>query len=109
LLCKNSSITKQENQKEIIQAPHLSNSLWQFDTSDVLKGHTHGFGERSKRFCPSSRYPAGRSRGYAPGRGNDWLLLGLKDSLHEYEIDVLRQRSLAVHREPEPQESLISF
>ena len=47
--------------------------------------------------------------GNAPRHGNDWLLLGLKDSLHEYEIDVLRQRSLAVHREPEPQESLISF
>jgi hypothetical protein len=28
---------------------------------------------------------------------------GLKDSLHEYEIDLLRQRLLAAHRKPEPQ------
>lgn len=32
---------------------------------------------------------------YAPRRGNDRLLLGLKGSLNEYELDLLRQRSLA--------------
>ncbi|MDZ5454902.1 recombinase family protein [Labrys sp. ZIDIC5] len=32
---------------------------------------------------------------YAPRRGDDRLLLGLKGSLNEYELDLLRQRSLA--------------
>lgn len=32
---------------------------------------------------------------YAPRVGNDRLLLGLKGSLNEYELDLLRQRSLA--------------
>src|SRR3978361_1631287 len=32
---------------------------------------------------------------YAPRDGNDRLLLGLKGSLNEYELDLLRQRSLA--------------
>ncbi len=32
---------------------------------------------------------------YAPRQGNDWLLLGLKGSLNEYELDLLRQRSLS--------------
>lgn len=32
---------------------------------------------------------------YAPRQGNDRLLLGLKDSLNEYELDLLRQRSLS--------------
>ncbi|MHA6688089.1 recombinase family protein [Mesorhizobium sp. A556] len=32
---------------------------------------------------------------YAPRLGNDRLLLGLKGSLNEYELDLLRQRSLA--------------
>src|ERR1700747_2579147 len=32
---------------------------------------------------------------YAPRQGNDRLLLGLKGSLNEYEIDLLRQRSLS--------------
>ena len=31
---------------------------------------------------------------YAPRHGNDRLLLGLKGSLNEYELDLLRQRSL---------------
>lgn len=36
---------------------------------------------------------------YAPRQGNDRLLLGLKGSLNEYELDLLRQRSLAArHR-----------
>src|SRR5882757_6914824 len=33
---------------------------------------------------------------YAPRHGNDRLLLGLKGSLNEYELDLLRQRSLSV-------------
>ena len=32
---------------------------------------------------------------YAPRQGNDRLLLGLKGSLNEYELDLLRQRALA--------------
>ncbi len=34
---------------------------------------------------------------YAPRQGNDRLLLGLKGSLNEYELDLLRQRSLGGH------------
>jgi hypothetical protein len=38
---------------------------------------------------------------YAPRHGHDRLLLGLKGSLNEYELDLLRQRSLAeVTRKP---------
>ncbi len=36
---------------------------------------------------------------YAPRQGNDRLLLGLKGSLNEYELDLLRQRSVAARRE----------
>jgi DNA invertase Pin-like site-specific DNA recombinase len=36
---------------------------------------------------------------YAPRHGNDRLLLGLKGSLNEYELDVLRQRSLSARHE----------
>ena len=36
---------------------------------------------------------------YAPRHGNDRLLLGLKGSLNEYELDLLRQRSLAARYE----------
>src|ERR1700752_5014654 len=36
---------------------------------------------------------------YAPRQGNDRLLLGLKGSLNEYELDLLRQRSLEARRE----------
>jgi hypothetical protein len=36
---------------------------------------------------------------YAPRHGNDRLLLGLKGSLNEYEVDLLRQRSLAARYE----------
>nr|WP_281411316.1 recombinase family protein [Mesorhizobium sp. NZP2077] len=32
---------------------------------------------------------------YAPRQGNNRLLLGLKGSLNEYELDLLRQRSLS--------------
>jgi DNA invertase Pin-like site-specific DNA recombinase len=32
---------------------------------------------------------------YAPRQSNDRLLLGLKGSLNEYELDLLRQRSLS--------------
>src|SRR6516162_11207110 len=36
---------------------------------------------------------------YAPRNGNDRLLLGLKGSLNEYELDLLRQRSLSTRCE----------
>jgi hypothetical protein len=36
---------------------------------------------------------------YAPRHGNDRLLLGLKVSLNEYELDLLRQRSLSARYE----------
>jgi DNA invertase Pin-like site-specific DNA recombinase len=36
---------------------------------------------------------------YAPRHGNDRLLVGLKGSLNEYELDLLRQRSLAARYE----------
>jgi DNA invertase Pin-like site-specific DNA recombinase len=36
---------------------------------------------------------------YAPREGNDRILLGLKDSLNEYELDLQRQRSLAARYE----------
>ena len=36
---------------------------------------------------------------YAPRQGNDRLLLGLKSSLNEYELDLLRQRSLSARYE----------
>ncbi|WP_247456048.1 recombinase family protein, partial [Bradyrhizobium sp. 166] len=36
---------------------------------------------------------------YAPRHGNDRLLLGLKASLNEYELDLLRQRSLSARYE----------
>src|ERR671912_2861087 len=36
---------------------------------------------------------------YAPRQSNDRLLLGLKGSLNEYELDLLRQRSLAARYE----------
>src|SRR5664280_1961902 len=35
---------------------------------------------------------------YAPRQGNDRLLLGLKGSLNEYELDLLRQRSVETRR-----------
>ena len=36
---------------------------------------------------------------YTPRYGNDRLLLGLKGSLNEYELDLLRQRSLSARYE----------
>ncbi|MGF6813062.1 DNA invertase Pin-like site-specific DNA recombinase [Paraburkholderia sp. Clong3] len=36
---------------------------------------------------------------YSPRQSNDRLLLGLKGSLNEYELDLLRQRSLEARRE----------
>jgi DNA invertase Pin-like site-specific DNA recombinase len=36
---------------------------------------------------------------YVPRQGNDRLLLGLKGSLNEYELDLLRQRSLSARYE----------
>jgi DNA invertase Pin-like site-specific DNA recombinase len=38
---------------------------------------------------------------YAPRQGNDRLLLGLKGSLNEYELDLLRQRSRRATRRPD--------
>lgn len=46
---------------------------------------------------------------YAPRQGNDRLLLGLKGSLNEYELDLLRQRSVkARHQKARRGELLIS-
>ncbi|MFK0692120.1 hypothetical protein ACFX5Q_28545 [Mesorhizobium sp. IMUNJ 23033] len=36
---------------------------------------------------------------YATCRENDWLLLGVKVSLNEYELDLLRQRSMSTRYE----------
>jgi hypothetical protein len=36
---------------------------------------------------------------YTPRQSNDRLLLGLKGSLNEYELDLLRQRSVEARRE----------
>jgi DNA invertase Pin-like site-specific DNA recombinase len=40
-----------------------------------------------------------RRRSMRPRHGNDRLLLGLKGSLNEYELDLLRQRSLSARYE----------
>src|SRR3982074_1593045 len=46
---------------------------------------------------------------YAPRHGNDRLLLGLKGSLNEYELDLLRQRSLSAPlREGAPGELVVA-
>ena len=45
---------------------------------------------------------------YAPRHGNDRLLLGLKGSLNEYELDLLRQRSLAARYEKARRELVVS-
>ena len=44
---------------------------------------------------------------YAPRQGNDRLLLGLKGSLNEYELDLLRQRSLAARHQKAQRGELI--
>src|SRR5260221_11183645 len=44
---------------------------------------------------------------YAPMHGNDRLLLGLKGSLNEYELDLLRQRSLASRYEKARRDELV--
>src|ERR1700751_3148909 len=44
---------------------------------------------------------------YAPRQSNDRLLLGLKGSLNEYELDLLRQRSLEARREKAKRGGLI--
>lgn len=44
---------------------------------------------------------------YAPRQGNDRLLLGLKGSLNEYELDLLRQRSLSARYEKASRGELI--
>ncbi|MCK1711574.1 recombinase family protein, partial [Bradyrhizobium sp. 143] len=45
---------------------------------------------------------------YAPRHGNDRLLLGLKGSLNEYELDLLRQRSLSARFEKARRGELIA-
>jgi hypothetical protein len=45
---------------------------------------------------------------YAPRKGNDRLLLGLKGSLNEDELDLLRQRSLAARYAEAKRAELIS-
>ena len=44
---------------------------------------------------------------YAPRQSNDRLLLGLKGSLNEYELDLLRQRSMEARREKAKRGELI--
>src|SRR5262247_1819132 len=44
---------------------------------------------------------------YAPRQGNDRLLLGLKGSLNEYELDLLRQRALEARRQKAKRGELI--
>jgi DNA invertase Pin-like site-specific DNA recombinase len=44
---------------------------------------------------------------YAPRQGNDRLLLGLKGSLNEYELDLFRQRSLAARHQKAQRGELI--
>ncbi|MFK4492287.1 recombinase family protein [Bradyrhizobium sp. USDA 336] len=44
---------------------------------------------------------------YAPRHGNDRLLLGLKGSLNEYELDLLRQRSLSARYEKARRDELV--
>ncbi|TFV28621.1 recombinase family protein [Bradyrhizobium frederickii] len=45
---------------------------------------------------------------YVPRHGNDRLLLGLKGSLNEYELDLLRQRSLSARYEKASRGELIA-
>ncbi|MEM5461957.1 hypothetical protein VSR69_45590 [Paraburkholderia phytofirmans] len=44
---------------------------------------------------------------YSPRQSNDRLLLGLKGSLNEYELDLFRQRSLEARREKAKRGELI--
>jgi DNA invertase Pin-like site-specific DNA recombinase len=44
---------------------------------------------------------------YAPRQSNDRLLLGLKGSLNEYELDLLRQRSVEARHEKARQGELV--
>lgn len=44
---------------------------------------------------------------YAPRLSNDRLLLGLKGSLNEYELDLLRQRSVEARRDKAPRGELL--
>jgi len=49
--------------------------------------------------APCGRYACRSGEIYAPRQGNEGLLLGLKGSLNEYELDLLRQRSIAARHE----------
>src|SRR6059058_2193550 len=46
---------------------------------------------------------------YTPRQSNDRLLLGLKGSLNEYELDLLRQRSVEARREKARRGELVLF
>src|SRR5262244_722189 len=45
--------------------------------------------------CVVDTVPVDQETVYLPRHGNDRLLLGLKGTLNTYELDLLRQRSLA--------------
>ena len=55
--------------------------------------------EQYRRRAASSHNVVDQETIYAPRHGNDRLLLGLKGSLNEYELDLLRQRSCRSLRE----------
>jgi DNA invertase Pin-like site-specific DNA recombinase len=82
--------------------------------ADVCLGHVGGVAAREvSRFARNSRdwqkliemcrmvdtVLVDQEAIYAPRQSNDRLLLGLKGSLNEYELDLLRQRSLEARRE----------
>src|SRR3984893_5832699 len=60
---------------------------------------TAGIGSNSSRCAAWSTPFWSKETIYAPRHGNDRLLLGLKGSLNEYELDLLRQRSLSARYE----------
>src|SRR5712671_424928 len=59
---------------------------------------TAGIGSNSSR-CVAWSIPFWSIRRPSMRHGNDRLLLGLKGSLNEYELDLLRQRSLSARYE----------
>ena len=62
--------------------------------------HVGGLCERAPRqHCKNDTLLIDQEAVYAPRQGNDRLLLGLKGSLNEYELDLLRHRSLAARYE----------
>jgi hypothetical protein len=63
--------------------------------SPALRASADGFASQRDSGGAPRVSPAGDPTVYAPRQGNDRLLLGLKGSLNEYELDLLRQRSLS--------------